>query len=569
MRILIIFIIFIQSIFSAYAQLEYISPVPGSKFHNPETTIILRKSGTLDTTTVSQDYFTIHSNFFGQHEFDLVFSTDGKTVILKPITEFAFEDTVNVWISKDFFGAAEDLSFTFFTRKVRASDKNTFEEKSVMDSLPPNFPDLLIYQDSSACDQQVFMHNISAFSTNHDRFMTIMNNDGSLIYTKQDDDEGVGFTLQESGYISYWGPGEFIIIDSAYQPKDTFHCMDGYSTDWHEFVHLSTGHAFVISYDPHEMLVIIEDDTIGTSFVEGFVFQELDADKNVILLWRSWDHFKISDATHTDFTNLLLAYVHGNALAVANDGNILISSRKLDEITKINRNTGNIIWRLGGKNNQFEFINDTMMFNRQHHITQLENGNITLFDNGEFHHKKISYAKEYKLNEINRTAELVWSFQHPDSIFSSKMGSVQRLPNGNTFICWGLLNLDGNPHITEVDSANNIVYEIKINEPYNYLYRAFKFPWHPANINVPEFSENEMQIKYYPNPASDYFTIETPVEIDFYQLDLYDISGTLCISSFVKSNPLIVNTSNLPAGLYFISLKGNKINHSFKLSVIR
>ena len=51
----------------------------------------------------------------------------------------------------------------------------------------------------------------------------------------------------------------------------------------------------------------------------------------------------------------IIDYCHTNAIEQDNDGNILISSRNMDEITKINRITGQIIWRLGGKNNQFEF----------------------------------------------------------------------------------------------------------------------------------------------------------------------------------------------------------------------
>lgn len=78
------------------------------------------------------------------------------------------------------------------------------------------------------------------------------------------------------------------------------------------------------------------------------IIQELDQSKNVVFQWRSWDHFRITDATHEDLTAALVDYVHANALEVDNDGNILLSSRHLDEITKIDRQTGNIIWRLDG-----------------------------------------------------------------------------------------------------------------------------------------------------------------------------------------------------------------------------
>ena len=39
-------------------------------------------------------------------------------------------------------------------------------------------------------------------------------------------------------------------------------------------------------------------------------------------------------------------------------GIFLVSCRNLDEITKIHRTTGEIIWRWGGSQNDFIFTND-------------------------------------------------------------------------------------------------------------------------------------------------------------------------------------------------------------------
>src|SRR6185295_15203514 len=114
--------------------------------------------------------------------------------------------------------------------------------------------------------------------------------------------------------------------------------------------------------------------------VTGNLVQELDASKNVVFQWRSFDYFQITDATHENLLTSPIDYVHANALELDNDGNILLSSRHLDEITKINRMTGAIIWRWGGKNNQFAFVNDAALgFSHQHAIRRLPNGNVTLY----------------------------------------------------------------------------------------------------------------------------------------------------------------------------------------------
>jgi hypothetical protein len=164
--------------------------------------------------------------------------------------------------------------------------------------------------------------------------------------------------------------------------------------------------------------------------VIGLVIQEIDENKNVVFQWRSWDHFEITDATHNiDLTLPSIDYVHGNAIEIDTDGNILISSRHMDEITKIDRQTGEIIWRWGGEfceNNQFTFINDPVGFSHQHDIRKLPNGNFTLFDNGNLHDPQFSRAVEYKLDEVNKTAELVWEYRNNPESYSFAMGSYRR-----------------------------------------------------------------------------------------------------------------------------------------------
>ena len=130
----------------------------------------------------------------------------------------------------------------------------------------------------------------------------------------------------------------------------------------------------------------------------------------MIFQWRSWDHFKITDATEDiDLTAHTIDYVHGNSIEVDYDSHILLSSRHMDEITKINRQTGEIIWRFGGiksRNNQFLFINDLRTFSHQHDIRRLPNGNITLFNNGNLLVPRYSSSLEYYLDEQNKTCHI-------------------------------------------------------------------------------------------------------------------------------------------------------------------
>ena len=69
------------------------------------------------------------------------------------------------------------------------------------------------------------------------------------------------------------------------------------------------------------------------------------------------------------------------------DNNLLASLRTTSEIVKINRQTGEVMWRLGGKENQFTFVgehaeNAPYYTVGQHDIHRLANGNLLYFDNG-------------------------------------------------------------------------------------------------------------------------------------------------------------------------------------------
>jgi hypothetical protein len=259
---------------------------------------------------------------------------------------------------------------------------------------------------------------------------------------------------------------------------------NGYLTDTHELIILENNHSLMMSYDYQQVAMdtIVEGGDSNATVI-GLVVQELDENKDVIFQWRSWDHFKITDATDDiDLTNSIIDYVHGNAIEMDYDGNILISSRHMDEITKINRNTGQIIWRWGGeycKNNEFTFVKDPIGFSHQHDIRRLPNGNLTLFDNGNLHDPMFSRAAEYQMDEVNKLVTLIWDFKDHPQVVAGFMGSVQRLDNHNTIIGWGPLT---RPTISEIDPFNDVALSLSLPDTMM-NYRAFKFEWQ-TNIFV-------------------------------------------------------------------------------------
>ncbi|HMQ69147.1 MAG TPA: aryl-sulfate sulfotransferase, partial [Ignavibacteria bacterium] len=297
-------------------------------------------------------------------------------------------------------------------------------------------------------------------------------NDGSIEYAREINPNVGDFKKQPNGLFAYYSyaTGIHYAEDSQFNIVDSFYCGNGYTTDPHDLRLLNNGHALLMSYDPQtvNMAPVVHGGQHNAT-VTGLIIQEIDQNKNVVFQWRSWDHFDIVDAIYEDLTAPTVDCVHGNAIELDTDGNILISSRHLSEITKINRTTGEIIWRLGGVNNQFTFVNESIPFHYQHDIRRIANGNITLFDNGNFRSPSFSRAVEYNLDEVNKIATLVWQYRNTPDIYGAFMGSVQRLQNGNTLICWG----GTNPNVTEVTPAGSIA--LQMTYPLNtWTYRAFK-----------------------------------------------------------------------------------------------
>jgi hypothetical protein len=305
----------------------------------------------------------------------------------------------------------------------------------------------------------------------------ILENDGTPFFQRKLSSPALDFKMQPDGRLTYFDDDArcFYAWNALYAVVDSFRCGNGYTTDGHDLVLLPNGHALLMSYDPELVDLAPVKGGLGFGVAIGLIIQELDQAKNVVFQWRSWDHFKITDMVGHATLMGGIDYVHGNSLDVDPDGNIILSSRHMDEVTKISRTTGEILWRLGGKNNQFTFVNDPIPFSHQHSVRLLANGHLVLFDNGNLRLPPFSRAVEYALDEAQETATLVWQYRLTPDAFGPAFGYVQRFSNGNTLIGWGATT----PTLTEVAPDGSIVSELTF-DPGVFSYRAFRFEWPPV-----------------------------------------------------------------------------------------
>jgi hypothetical protein len=330
-------------------------------------------------------------------------------------------------------------------------------------TVPSDFPQIIIHQNSGTAAGKIFFGSTFSSAGN---YIVIMENDGTPCFYRRYSsyDNGSGeFKLQPTGVLTFhlYQPHRFIALDHNYVEVDTLTCRNGYTTDAHELLLLPDGHSLFICQDSlkRDMSQVIPGGSNNATVVEN-VIQELDENNVVCFEWYSWEHFNMEDASNIDLRSSMIDYVHMNSIAVDDDDNLVISSRHLCEVTKINRETCAIIWRLGGVHNQFTFIDESVGFSYQHDVRPVPGkpNHYTLFDNGNYLHPQFSRAVEYKIDPVNKTAQKVWEFRYDPDRYSYMMGNAQRLSNGNTFINW-----PGGKSLwaCEVTSNNEIVYEFE------------------------------------------------------------------------------------------------------------
>ncbi|GEM_PF-1041308 len=314
----------------------------------------------------------------------------------------------------------------------------------------------------------------------------IVDSTGIEIFSENWGMKGGDFKVNYNNKLSYFDRQSkgWFIMDSLQNEVDSVYMQNGYIADNHDFLALANGNYVLIAYDeqPYAMDTVVTGGD-PNAIVEGLIIQELDPNHNVVFEWKSWDHFHVTDNTYmSPWTGASLNFIHANAIDIDFDGHFIISSRGLDEITKIHRTTGQIIWRWGGSQNEFTFVND-YPFTHQHSIRSLGNNRYLMYDNGNYSGQyypsgnNVSRAVEYELDTNLMEATKVWEFIHPDSLYTPSIGGAQRLPNGNTIINFGNLQwLNIGSIVTEVDANNQIVFQLEYANGGN-LYRAQKFDW--------------------------------------------------------------------------------------------
>jgi Arylsulfotransferase (ASST)/Cep192 domain 4 len=492
---------------------DYVSPKPGSIDNSPQNNIIIKFIGGFERgTTFSPDLIKVSGTQSGKISGELILTDDNKTIIFKPFSAFELGEIINVNVSgllSTIGSFSEENNFSFsiknkiigkkhalklFADELEISEKefkqktSRIEKTANLDSLPPNYPELTIEKLDNPYAGKLFISLFGGFGIPANM---IIENDGNPIYYNELLSAGIDFKKQPDGTITYFDTqrGKFYALNSMYDVVDSFYCGNGFETDLHELLVRPDGHSYLLGMDPRiiDMSQIVPGGKMNAE-VLGFLIQELDKNKDVVFQWKSLDYIPVTDASPSiDLTAQVIDYVHSNSICIDFDSDIILSSRHLDEITKIDRQSGEIIWRLGGKENEFVFIDDPYQFSHQHDVKRIANGDILFFDNGNLRTPVFSRAVEYRLNEQNFTATLVWQNIPFPYYVTNAMGSARRFPNGNTLIDWVRAG-----YITEVKPDGTLALKIKYPVE-GYSYRVIRDDWqttlYTTSVDTLDFGE--------------------------------------------------------------------------------
>ncbi len=277
--------------------------------------------------------------------------------------------------------------------------------------------------------------------------------------------------ITDNGY----GLGVGMIADTSYRTTHVVRAHHGLQADLHEFNLTSQGTALITAYRTS----VADLSAVGgpvRGYVLSGVVQELDIATGALLFeWDSLDHVPLAESrqvfaggTPSDPYD----YFHINSIAVAPDGDLLVSSRNTWTVYKVARPAGRIVWRLGGKRSDFQ-LGPGVEFYWQHHVRPHGATTLTLFDNGASPpYEPQSRALILRLDPAARRVRLVRAFTHPNpQILAHAMGNAELLPDGGMFVGWGAA-----PCYSEFAADGSLVMDavMPVGNP---SYRTFSRPW--------------------------------------------------------------------------------------------
>jgi hypothetical protein len=286
--------------------------------------------------------------------------------------------------------------------------------------------------------------------------------------------------------------GTDYIYDDHYRQIATVQAGNGQSADGHEFLITGQNTALVLSYATGTADLTSIGGPANQTVINGIV-QEIDIKTGKVLFeWNSADHVPYSESEQPLPASAATPWdwFHVNAVKPDGHGHLLVDARNTWTTYRIDRHSGAIDWKLGGKDSSFtlkaadgQVLNDDgKLFAWQHDAESQGHHTYTVFDNeaagqantgtGVSSQLPYSRAVTVKVDPRSHTATLLDSDDQPHGQIASSQGNTQLLSNGDLFTGWGSL-----PEFSESSPTGEVVFDAHFPDGVN-SYRAYRLPWH-------------------------------------------------------------------------------------------
>jgi hypothetical protein len=265
------------------------------------------------------------------------------------------------------------------------------------------------------------------------------------------------------------------VVDGAYRPVQTIRAGNGYQLDFHETTITPQGTLLGIVYNPVRRDLRFMGGPRVARVIDAVV-QEIDIKTGLVMSeWHSLGTvgLKESHAPIPKGADPLYDYVHPNSVTITPDGDLLVSGRELWAGLVINRTTGALERRIGGKRSDYRMVG-TAQFAYQHDMQMPAPGVLRVFDNEAAPRvRSASRALFLKLDDKRMRATTQRAEVHePNHLLAGTQGNVQALDDqGAIFVGWG-----SQGYFTQFDGKGDTVFDARIARGQD-TYRAYRFPW--------------------------------------------------------------------------------------------
>ena len=274
----------------------------------------------------------------------------------------------------------------------------------------------------------------------------------------------------KEGYLPHTGGKGGLLRELDWDGKIVWEHRD--DNQHHDFRRLDNGNTIYIGWEKMrpENIKRVAGGVPGSEkdgMIYGDYVREIDLSGKTVWEWHLQDleieRYPLNLVGHRQ------EFAHCNACCPLENGDVMLSLRKLSTIMVIDRASGKPRWE-----------KTDLDWGQQHDCEMLANGNILFFANCQ-DTGKAPYSRVIELNPA--TGKTVWEYEGDPSwtFFSPHISGAQRLASGNTLICegqWG--------RIFEVTSEKDIVWEfidshfgraegVNFKGKGNWVFRAYRY----------------------------------------------------------------------------------------------